>query len=78
MWKSSNSLSDYWWYKMTLFPSKKLLLKIIREVTSKHVGGFYRLNCLHSYGTKNKLKKHYNVCKNHDHCYVEMPKKKII
>ena len=22
----------------------------------------------------NKLENHYNVCKNHDYCYVEMPK----
>ena len=43
-------------------------------VTSKYVGGFYCLNCLRSKGTENKLKKHYNACKNHDYCYVEMPK----
>ena len=24
--------------------------------------------------TENKLKKHKNVCENHDYCYVEMPK----
>ena len=24
--------------------------------------------------TENKLKEHENVCKNHDYCYVEMPK----
>ena len=35
---------------------------------------FYCLNCFHSYNTKDILKKHYNVCKNHDYCYVEMPK----
>ena len=29
-------------------------------------------NCFHSYSTENKLKKHENVCKNHDYCYVEM------
>ena len=39
-----------------------------------HDGDFYCLNCLHSYRAENKLKKHYNVCKNHDYCYVEMPK----
>ena len=33
-----------------------------------------KINCLHSYRTENKLKKYYNVCKNHDYCYVEMPK----
>ena len=24
---------------------------------------------------KNKLKKHINICKSHDYCYIEMPKK---
>ena len=32
------------------------------------------LDCLHSYSTKDKLKKQENSCKNHDYCYVEMPK----
>ena len=27
----------------------------------------------HSNSTEKKLKKHYDVCKNHDYCYVEMP-----
>ena len=27
----------------------------------------------HSNSTKKKLKKHYDVCKNHYYCYVEMP-----
>ena len=27
----------------------------------------------HLYNTENKLKKHENVCKNHDYCYIEMP-----
>ena len=43
------------------------------RVKSKHVGIFYCLNCLHSNRTENKLKKHYNVCKNHDYCYREIP-----
>ena len=33
----------------------------------------YYLTCFHSYATKNKLEKHYKVCKNHDYCYVEIP-----
>ena len=51
---------------------KKLsgLFKVIR---SKHDRDFYCFNCFHSYTTKNKLKKHENICKNHDYCYVEMP-----
>ena len=37
-------------------------------------GDFNYLNCFHSFTTGNKLKKHYNVCTNHDYCYVEIPK----
>ena len=51
-----------------------MLPALIRGVTSKHVGDFYCLNCFHSYSTAKKRKKHYNVCKNHDYCYAEMPK----
>ena len=51
----------------------KSLSALLRGVTSRHVGDFYRLNCFHSYSTENKLKMHENVCKNHDYCYVEMP-----
>ena len=40
----------------------------------KHDGNFYCLNCLHLFGTENKLKEHENICKNHDYGYVEMPK----
>ena len=35
----------------------------------------YCINCLNSFRTKNKLKKHKDVCENHDYCYIEMPKK---
>ena len=41
---------------------------------SNHVGDFYCLNCLYSYRTEEKLEKHKDVCKNHDYCYMEMPK----
>ena len=51
----------------------KKLSALLRGITSKHDRYFYCLNCFHSYRTENKLKKHYNVCKNHDYCYVEMP-----
>ena len=53
----------------------KNLSKLVNGTTSKHVGDFYCLNCFHSYRTENKLKQHESVCKNCDHCYVEMPKK---
>ena len=56
---------------MALFCTKKLSA-LLRRVTSKHVGGFYCLNCFHSESTRDKLKKHYEVCKNRDYCYAEM------
>ena len=31
---------------------------LLKGITSNHNGDFYCLNCLHSYRTKNKLKKH--------------------
>ena len=42
---------------------------------SKHGGDFYCLNCFYSFTTENALKRHENVCKGHDYCYVEMPDK---
>ena len=48
-------------------------LSALFRITSKHDGDFYCLNCFQSYTTENKLKKHKNVCENHDYCYVEMP-----
>ena len=33
------------------------------------------LNCFYSFKTENALKKHENVCKDQDYCYVEMPDK---
>ena len=48
--------------------------QLFKGITSKHEGDFYCLNYFHPFRTENKLKKHKNVCKNHDYCYVEMPK----
>ena len=53
-------------------PVKKLSA-LFRGVTSNNNGDLYCINCLHSYRTENKLKKHENVCRNNDYCYVEMP-----
>ena len=52
----------------------KKLSPLLREITSKHDGNFYRLNCFHSYTIKNKLKKYEDVYKNIDYCYVDRPK----
>ena len=57
------------WHYLT---AKKLSV-LLRGITSKNEGDVYCLNCFDSYSTKSKLKKHYNVCKNLDYCYVEMP-----
>ena len=52
----------------------KGLSALLRGITSKHNEDFYCLNCFDSFRTENKLKKHYNACKNHDYCYAEIPK----
>ena len=36
----------------------KILSALLRGITSKHVGDFYCLNCLHSFKTRNKLESH--------------------
>ena len=41
---------------------------LLRGITCNHNGNFYCLNCLHSYSTRDRLKKHENVCKDHDYC----------
>ena len=51
----------------------KSLSALFRGIISDHNGDFYCLNCFHSYSTKNRLKKHERVCRDHDHCHVEMP-----
>ena len=44
----------------------KKLSALLRGITSKDNGDFYRLNCPHSFRAKNKLKCHEKVCKNKD------------
>ena len=53
----------------------KKLSALLMGVTSNHKEKFHCLNCFQSYITKDKLKKHKNVCENYDYCYVEIPKK---
>ena len=50
------------------------LSALLREIVWSNHGDFYCLNCFHSYGTHNKLKKDEGVCNNHDNCHVEIPK----
>ena len=51
----------------------KSISRLLKGITSNHKGDFYCLNCFHSYRTKERLKKHEKVCKDHDYCYVNMP-----
>ena len=51
----------------------KSLSALIKGMTSKHDGDSICLNCLHSFRTKNKRKKHQKLCEYHHYCYVEMP-----
>ena len=51
----------------------KNLSALLSGITSNYNWDFYCLNCFQLYRTENKLKKHYNICKNHDYCYVDMP-----
>ena len=40
----------------------KNLSALLRRITFKHQGGFYCLNCFHSFVLKNKLQSHKKVC----------------
>ena len=53
----------------------KKISVLLRGITSTNNGEFYCLNCFHSFRTKNVLKKHQDVSKDHDYCYIEMPNK---
>ena len=49
----------------------KSLPRLLRGITSNHDGGYYCLNCFHSYRTENKLNFHKKVCENHGYCNIE-------
>ena len=51
--KKKKSFSDSKWRRNHL--AVKKISALLRGITSKHVGDFYCLNCLHSCKTKNKL-----------------------
>ena len=56
----------------------KKLFALFSKIISKHDGDFYYLNYLHLFRIENDVKEHKNVCKNHDHCYTEMPNEESI
>ena len=48
------------------------LSALLQKISSNRKEDFYCLNCFNSYTTKNKLKKHEEICNNHDSCHIEM------
>ena len=59
--------------KKCYYLAVKSLYTLLREIKSNHNEDFYCLNCVHSYSTNNKPKRHERVCNGHDYCHVEMP-----
>ena len=51
----------------------KSISGLLRGITSNHNGDFYCLNCLHSYTTEKKLRKHEKICKDHGFRDIKMP-----
>ena len=45
---------------------------LLNKITRNYEGGLYCLNCFYSFRGENAPKKHENVCKNRDYCYVEI------
>ena len=43
-------------------------MALLREITSKHYGNYYSLNCVRSFRTKNKLRSYRRVCETEDFC----------
>ena len=54
-----------WHYLAVRKPSE-----LLKGITSKLHGDFYRLNCFHSVATENKCESHKKVCENKDFCNV--------
>ena len=50
----------------------KSIYGLLRGITSNHNGDFHCLNCLHSYTTKEKLRKHERICYDRNFCELKM------
>ena len=50
------------------------LSALLEGNSSNHKEGFYCLNCINSYTSKNKLKEHEEICNDHDGYRIEMSK----
>ena len=57
------------WHYLAL----KSFSALLRGITGSNNGDFCCLNCLQSYTTEKRLKKHKKVCDIHDYWNVEMP-----
>ena len=66
---NNNDNNNNWHYLAV-----KSISGLLKEITSKHNGEFYCLNCFHSYTTEKKLKKHERICKYQDFWRVKMPR----
>ena len=51
----------------------KSIFGLLREITSNHNGDFHCLNCLNSYTTNKKLRKHERIRYDRDFCDLKMP-----
>ena len=58
---------------MPLSCNKKKLSALFTGITCKHHGGFYCLNCLHSFTIQKKCESHKKVCENKDFSNILMP-----
>ena len=58
-----------WWHCIAV----KKIPALLRRITLKHNGGYYCLNYLHSFRTKNKLSSHKKECEKKDLCNVAIP-----
>ena len=65
-----NEEKEGWLYIITLSHYCYFKLSTLLHGMTKHDGGFYCLNCLHSFITEDKLKSHEKVCKNKVFCGI--------
>ena len=56
----------------------KSISALLKNVSSKHNGDFYCLNCFNSYRTRQKLEDHAKLCGNIDFSAIKMPEEKKI
>ena len=68
---SKNDDYEEWWHYLVARPLSTLL----REISLKHDGGFFGLNCLNSFRTKTKLEPCKKVYENKDFCDFVLPTK---